>query len=236
MSRSRIVYEPTDPKCRGSDLKRPAKDLVEDFMISSRLGHMFDRMAPPFPDGLDRLVGWADHATDGLYSELRRRAPAYAKYFHSSSRWDAATFRFADPTGGSLMFGLMRGKEVGLTLAGVLPPPVPGAKAIVVPASWVDDEPVVGWVRAVLRTAADEERLRGLLARVLADTRLRPWTVLAAFSPAFAGYHGHRFRPTPDLWRCVREPDIAFVEKLVPDLLLYAKHEPVGGQVVVVSP
>lgn len=233
MARRSIEYQRHDPKYRGSDLKQPGRPLAIDFLSRSGLTGMFIKAVPGFPADQERLLAWADDATDGLYARLRAQASTYHEYFRPPfGNPDVVTFRFTDPTGGSLMFGALRGKAVWVSLAGLLPPPAPASHAIEVPAGWVDDGPVVGWVRAVLKARADDAALEDLLARVIDLTGLRPWAVMSAFSPAWAGYYGHRFRPTADLWRAVREPDIAFIERLVPNLLLHARNPPVEGQQV----
>jgi hypothetical protein len=232
MARRMLAYQPSDIKYRGGDLKREPDDLAVEFLVETGLFVMFDKMTPAFPASIDLLMSWVDEATAGLYHYMRARNATYAKFYQPPYGGGTLGLLLEDPTYGSLLFGAMRDLTIKVLLRDPIPPPFPTQAPIPVPSSWVDDAAILGWVRTALRARADQERLRAILKRAIVRTRLRPWTVLAAFSPAFAGWHGHAFRPTTDLWRVMPEPDIAFVEKLVPTLLLHTRHPGVAGQAV----
>jgi hypothetical protein len=207
-----------------------------DCFMATHLSAWFIKLVPAFPVAVETLVAWADHATGGLYGELRRRRDAYARFYPSPYGQEATTFELANPTDNSFLFGLMRDRVVKVELIGKMPPPAPLSHlGLPAPPVWLERKEAVAWVRTVLKAVDDEARMRTLLARVIDRTGLRPWTVLAAFSPAYAGWYGHRFRPTVELWRCMPEADIAFVERTTADLVLHSQHPPVRGQTVGVA-
>jgi hypothetical protein len=222
-----IVYEKDDLKLRGKDLKVYPRELAEDFLTEARLWFLFDRLPGRVPASTDTLIGWVDDATGGLYGLLREKISTYARFYVTYPGYDTVTFRFEDPTVSTLFGGLMRGKQVALALKDVLPPPVPTMPRcqLLVPSSWTRDAEVRAWVRRVLKAQADKARLINVVATAVERTRLRPWTVLAAFSPAFAGWWGASFKPTFEMLRAIKEEDTVFVRDLIPELVLRAKAD-----------